>query len=387
MNFKNIFIILFVSFFFFYYTIVNSWFYKDTRVNFVWVSWKNIYLNSDKLNNSIIIFKSKDDISKYKIHSSCLVKTQYLFSKNELTFFSLNVLDKNCVNENFYLIDEKKYIITNTHFKLNLITDFDLYNKLTDYSDKLLANANQKYLSEKNKFKLFASLDNSSPNFDFIKKSRYYDEVDYLNTKIENIIIQRQNKYKIPINGYNLPDGKNLSKLPNSSRPYRANYTNAIHEWWDIDAPAWTEVIAIDDGIIIKIVWDFKFSDLLKLKKEGDLTLEDKIKNLDILRWNQIWLKTMKWDVIFYGHLDKVYDNIKIWDIVYKWQPLWQVWVSWVPDKNYTDYHLHFELRKNPYITSNAWNNSEFDYMNWDWYFKWKSFKYILENQYSIFTK
>jgi len=128
------------------------------------------------------------------------------------------------------LIDEKKYIITNTHFKLNLITDFDLYNKLTDYSDKLLANANQKYLSEKNKFKLFASLDNSSPNFDFIKKSRYYDEVDYLNTKIENIIIQRQNKYKIPINGYNLPDGKNLSKLPNSSRPYRANYTNAIHE-------------------------------------------------------------------------------------------------------------------------------------------------------------
>lgn len=385
MNFKSVFIVFFIVVLFFYYTIVNSWFYKNYEIDFFQVSSKNIYLDSEKLNNTIVVFKSKNDISNYKLYSICPLKSEFLYSKNWFNFFSLKILDKNCYNENFYLSDEKWNILTNTYFKLNLIKDFDLYNRFTDCNDDLLSKLNKKFLSEKNKFQLFASINNSNLNFDFIKKSRYYNEVEYNNEKIEEIIIKRQNKYLVPILWYKLPDGKNISKLPNSFRPYRASYTNAIHEWWDIDAPFGTKVISIDDGIIVKIVSDFKFWDLSKLKKDWNLTLKDKIKNLDILRWNQVWVKTMKWDVIFYSHLDKISENLKVGDVVKKWQILWTVWFSWVPDKNYTDYHLHFELRKNPYLIKNIWNNSEFDYMTWDWYFKWSTTKYILENQYKIF--
>lgn len=364
---------------------VYSSFYKDLNINFLWLSSKNIYLNSEKLNNSIIAFSSKDDISNYIFHSPCNIKTEFLYTINAKYFFNLEILEKNCSQENFYLKNEKWDILTNTHFKLNLIWDFDLYNKLTDYNDELLSQANKKYLSQKDKFKLFASIDDKNPNFDFVKKSRYYDELDYNNSKIEEIIIKRQNKYQIPVEWYSLPDGKNPSKLPNSARPYRASYTNAVHEWWDIDAPSWKEVVSIDDWIIVKVINDFQFEDLNNLKKDWNLSYEDKVKNLDILRWNQVWVKTMKWDVIFYSHLSEVYQNIQVWQIVEKWQPLGKIWISWVPDKNYSDYHLHFELRKNPYLKTNAGNNIEFDYMNWDWYFKWQSREYILKNQYTIF--
>ncbi len=385
MNLKNILVVFLFSSLFFYYTIVNSWFYKSVDVDFYKISSKNIYIDSEKLNNVIVIFKSVDDISKYKINSSCYINTEFLYKKDNYNFFSLSVLDKNCSNENFYLKDEKENVLTNTHFKLNLIKDFDLYNKLTDYNDFYLQKANKKFLLEKDKFKLFASIDNTNTNFEFLEKSRYYDEVDYNNSKVEEVIFKRLNKYLIPVEWYKLPDGKNPSKLPNSARPYRASYTDWVHEWWDIDAPLGQEVISIDDWIIVKVVRDFKFEDLKKVKYSEELTIQEKQKNLDILRWNQVWVKTMKWDVIFYGHLDKVYENIKVWDTIYKWQTLWQVWVSWVPDKNYTDYHLHFELRKNPYLSANAWNNSEYDYMNWERYFAGETSEFILKNQYNIF--
>ncbi len=387
MNFKNILIIFLLSWFFFYYTMVDSAFFKNVDIVFSGLSSKNIYLNSDKLNKNIIVFKSVDDISNYKISSICSTHTEFLYKKESLNFFSFSVLDKKCFNENFYLQNEKWDIFTNTHFKLNLISDFELYNKFTDIETKMLALLSSKYITEKNKFKLFASIDNTNPNFEYIKKSRHYDELEYNNSKINYIIEKRKKLYQIPISWYKLPDGKNPSKLPNSSRPYRASYTNAIHEWWDIDAPAGTKIVSIDDGIIVKIVKDFKFWDLSKMKKWDQITQKDKIMNLDILRWNQVWVKTMKWDVIFYSHLDKVNPDLQVWDTINRGQYIGTVWITWVPDKNYTDYHLHFELRKNPYKKENAWNNTLEDYMNWDWYFKWETKEYILQNQYKIFQK
>jgi hypothetical protein len=134
-------------------------------------------------------------------------------------------------------------------------------------------------------------------------------------------------------------------------------------------------------------VRDFQFSDLSKLKKGENISYYDKVNNLDILRWNQVWLKTMKWDVVFYAHLDEVYDDIQVWNIIPRWYPLWTVWKTWVPDKDYNDYHLHFELRKNPYSIKNAWKYSLYDYMTWDWYFKWDTRESIKQKQYTIFEK
>jgi len=52
-------------------------------------------------------------------------------------------------------------------------------------------------------------------------------------------------------------------------------------------------VIAIDDGIILRVVDGFLFEDLQKIKREN-LSHLDKLVNLDILRGNQVWLKTNK---------------------------------------------------------------------------------------------
>lgn len=372
--------------FFWYYTLVYSNFYKNNYINFLDVSFKNIYVNSDNLNSFMVYFNSTVDLSSYKIYSLCLNESSLFYSSENKYVFNVKILDKNCKNNNFYLQDNFWKILLNTHFNLNIISEFDLYNRYTDYSSEKLWKINKKIYSIKNKYKIFLNTDSKSENIDFIKKSMYYKELDYNQKIIENILFQRQFKYYIPVSGFKLPE-KNINKLPNWARPYRATYTNWVHEWWDIDAPLWQEVSSIDSWIIIKVVRDFKFSDLSKLKKSGNLSYNDKVNNLDILRWNQVWLKTMKWDVIFYAHLDKIYDDIQVWNIIPRWYPLWTVWKTWIPDKDYDDYHLHFELRKNPYILSKAWKYSLYDYMNWDWYFKGESREYIKQKQYTIFEE
>jgi len=146
---------------------------------------------------------------------------------------------------------------------------------------------------------LFADIsENNFINYDIIKRSRYNKELKHLNKIITDIVKKRKHKYKIPVPGYKLP--KYITKLPNSARNYRKDYTDGIHHGIDIDAPLWSRIVSIDDGIVIKVVKDFKFSDLNQIKRWKNLTYEQKLKNLDILRGNQVWIKTMKWDVVFF---------------------------------------------------------------------------------------
>jgi hypothetical protein len=42
--------------------------------------------------------------------------------------------------------------------------------------------------------------------------------------------------------------------------------------------------VALDNAIVLKVINNFKFSDLNNIKYSGNLSLEDKVKNLDILR-------------------------------------------------------------------------------------------------------
>lgn len=366
---------------------VYSSFYKNIDVVYSGASGKNIYLGSPILSKTIVVFESKEDISTYSIHSLCHTKTEFLYTLASKSFFSLQIDDKNCKNEYFYLKDTQGNVLSNTRFRLYLISDFDLYNKMSDYTDTLLSQASEKLLTQKQKLKLFASIDERHPNFEYVQKWRVYDETLYQNEKIKEILDKRKSKYVIPIVGKKLPDGKNISKFPNGGRPYRAHYTNAIHEGWDIDAPNGSEVIAIDDGIILKMVKNFTFSDLNKIKKWESLTQEDKLKNLDILRGNQVWIKTMKWDVIFYAHLSEVSDDLLVWQKINRGQYIGRTGITGVPDEDYKDYHLHFELKKNPYSKAKAGKNRELDYMWWDWYFKWKKVEYILEHQYNIFER
>jgi hypothetical protein len=117
--------------------------------------------------------------------------------------------------------------------------------------------------------------------------------------------------------------------------------------------------------------------------KRTNLTFDQKTINLDILRWNQVWLQTARWDVVFYAHLRNIPKNLKVGQIVEPWTIFGEIWISWVPDRHYKDYHLHFAIMKNPF--DNKKKHSFLDYMKWDWYFKWKSLEYVLENQKNIF--
>jgi hypothetical protein len=208
------------------------------------------------------------------------------------------------------------------------------------------------------------------------------EELKYLGDVFMDIETKRELKYLSPIKWTSVPTKSN--RLPNTWRPYRAGYTDWIHWWWDFYADFWETIQALDYGVVVRIVKDFKFSDLAKVKDSWEISETDKLWNLDILRWNQVWIKTMKWDVVFYAHLNEVFDNIKEGEIVFRWQPVWTVWITGVPDQNYTDYHVHVEVHKNPQTSHKKPYNFE-DYMAWPWYFKWEKEKYILEHQWEVF--
>jgi len=367
---------IFIAIWFFLYPNV----YSEDEINNIKVIWKDIFLDSDSLNNTIIWIKSTIDIRDYYFIWSCNSKTDFIWVKDNIYYFNLTINQKNCEKVNYYLRNNKKTYFDKV-IEVNYITDFELLSKYLDLkTEDLIKLKNDKKANIK-KLSLEWNLD-ISEIFDIFlsnKANLYHISM------IDDIIEKRKLKYTIPVYGRKLPVLRH--KLPNAPRPYRASYTYWIHEWWDIDTEFWEEVIAIDDWIIIRTVEWFLFEDLWKIVKWNNLSHTQKLLNLDILRWNQIWLKTMKWDVVFYGHLEDVYENIKPWVIVKRWQPLWTVGISWIPDKNYKDYHLHFELRKNPMDKSKAWNNTYLDYMNRDWYFNDKSIDYIRQNQYEIFSK
>lgn len=384
---KIVFIIIFILFFWWsWYTLVYWAFYKNNDIRFIDILTKKMYIDSEIWTHNQVVFSSEENLSQYQISTPCNIEQKVQKKENNLYIFDIIFKDTMCRNNHFYLKDSKWKVIVNTYFQLDIIGDYELYNYYTDLSNRDLEKILQTIKTNLPKYKIFSEVSDDIFDTKLWKwKKLFYYFQHHIKT-IENILAWRKNKYVVPIAGYKLPE-KNLNKLPNGLRPYRAGYTNTVHEWWDIDAPLWTPVRAIDDGYIIRVIDDFIFQDLSKINKSSGLSYEQKVKNLDILRWNQVWLKTMKGDIIFYSHLDTVFSDIKVGKFVSVWDILGTVGKSWVPDKNYTDYHLHFELRKNPYNKSEAWKYSLLNYMTWDWYFKNESRAHITQYQYTIFQE
>lgn len=384
MSKKHFFIVFLLSFCFFWYTISGLSFYRNSGIVYLGNSSWNIYLESQWVSQVIVLFASSFDISHYSISSNCETNTQFLSTKDGQTRFELS-LSKDCTNNQFYLQDGDGNIIVNTNFSLSFIRDFDLYNMYSDYSNLVLEHSKQVLQTKVDKLKVFSKANPKTAPLGYLKKYHESKEYEYQVEKIEEILEKRTNKYLIPIAWKSIPDEKHLSKFPNAHRPYRAWYTYGVHEGIDIDAPNNTPTLALDDGIIVRIVDGFVFEDLNALKRWSSLTHQDKLNNLDILRGNQVWLKTMKWDIAFYSHLSSIEPGLQVGDRVHRWDILWKTWITWVPDRDYSDYHLHLELKKNPYTQNKAGKNTFFDYMNWDWYFKWMSVKEILATQYDYF--
>lgn len=153
--------------------------------------------------------------------------------------------------------------------------------------------------------------------------------------------------------------------MPGARRPYRIATTDGIHHGWDILAPYGTPVRSLAKGTVINIISDWKWSDFRKLKR-GDLSFDDKLMNLNIYRGNQVWLQTEDGNVTFYSHLSKIEPDLAVGSEVGAGTLLGAVGISGVPDKNYRDIHLHFEIQKNPFAEGQK-NPTALDIMRWDY--------------------
>jgi hypothetical protein len=73
-----------------------------------------------------------------------------------------------------------------------------------------------------------------------------------------------------------------------------------------VDAPIGDIAQAMEDGVIVRIVDNFSWSDFDRIKRGKNLSYGAKTENLDILRGNQVWLKMTDGNVVFYAHLRNI---------------------------------------------------------------------------------
>lgn len=376
---------LFLTYFIVFITI-TSWvvtvFWTDlvfkAKIKKIETLGKNIFLDDKKLSSTYIFYTSLNDISKYELKSSCKISSKFSWKTWDKYSFKITYLD-NCFYGLTYLESPDSTVLRDSKIKLKVFNRSKLFDFYVDRNNSSLNSIKSNIESNILKLKK-QNFQNSLLN---LQIKRRILELEYHKNFLDEIFTSRNQKYISPVENYRISNEKN--KIPNAWRPYREHYTDWIHHWWDIMAPLWTNVIALDDWKIIRIVKDFSYNDLNKINRKTNLSLEDELNNLDILRWNQVWLKTSSWDVVFYSHLSEIKKNLKVWDIVNKSSFLWKIWNSWIPDRNYTKFHLHFSIQKNPYLKNKVWKYTFTDYMKWDWYFKWKSLKYVMENGKNVF--
>lgn len=344
----------------------------------------NIYLNDPLLSSTIVGYFSTYDIRDAEVFSNCNTDSEFLEKHEWVYYFRIGYIGDDCKNPNIVLKHQDQ-TLAQTQTKLKIVSKSGLFNVLSDNSSENIKNfyASLQKIIKKNTLYAHLKWQEIGEYIHYRKKQRIFQEAQYQADLAEFILSGRSKKYTSPVPGKTLSTA--YSKIPNAGRSYRADYTDGIHHGWDIAGDLWEDVVALDDGIIVRIVEGFQFSDLTKILKTPNLSEEEKLKNLDTLRWNQVWLKTTKGEVVFYSHLKDVYDTFAEGDMVKRGTPLGTIGVTWVPEVWYDDYHLHFAIHVNPYDRNLAGSYNLWDYMKWDWKFQWETFDYILQNQGELF--
>lgn len=105
---------------------------------------------------------------------------------------------------------------------------------------------------------------------------------------------------------------KERTDLPGSGRPYRKDTTDGIHHGWDLMAKVGTPVVALGDGVILRVVKGFAWRDFGSLVKSDALSSDQELSNLDVYRGNQVWLKTADGNVTFYSHLSQIAPDVAV---------------------------------------------------------------------------
>ncbi len=342
-----------------------------------------LFIWSKPLSATTLSLSSNVDLSNATLASSCDISSRLFSRELNIYTFVLRYNTPDCLSDIIVLKDTSGAIIENSQIKLNVYSDFELYDRFVDYSSPALEKILRSLKSKIKKTEIFVTATQAAgeSKLDFYAKKIRHFQYKYNADIIETILTYRQHKYIVPVEWKTI--STKLSHLPNALRPYRASYTDGIHHGWDVSGEKWEMTIALDNGIITRVVSDFTQKNFADIVYWDNLSEQQKLDNLDVLRGNQVWLKTMKGDVVFYSHLGDV--SVEVWDIVFAGAPIGTIDSTGVPGADYHDYHLHFPVHKNPYNSNRAGTYSYDEIMKWPWYFKGRSASYIREHQSDVF--
>ncbi len=351
---------------------------------------KNVLPGDSDLWSTMFIIRAPKVITNLSLSSSCEHTEKLIYKNTDLEAYNLYVLkislySSDCTNNTVFIKNEWEDVWL---YHLNIISRSEELEKTLDSSSENLT-AEIKSLTiflQDTTEKIIQKKDTSTLSAKISQIELWYNKkwIEHQKNIRETILQKRNNLTFIsPIQGKILPTRN--TKMPNSPRPFRADVTDGIHHGWDVDAPIGTPIRAVGDGIIIRVVNNFVWKDFDTITRKKYLTDYEKAKNLDILRWNQVWLKTMDGNVVFLAHLSEVTPWLQVGQQVNKWDNLGKVWISGVPDKWYTDSHVHFEVVLNPHTTQDIPAPIETMIM-WTYLGKWLSKSQVFALQDSLFS-
>ena len=198
---------------------------------------QNIFLDSNHLDSTIVVFQSDADISTASVTSNCAMKSKFLTSFKGLSFFEVDYSEaKDCKNGSIVLQMQGKKI-PNSLTTLNLTSQFQEYMLYLDYPSSSLKQLFENLEKQQKKYAIYKNYKGQdiARYFHFLQGQRKFYEVVEQKNLIERIITARNEKYTSPVPEKRVVE--KFTKIPNSGRPYRAGYTDGIHHGWDIDAP------------------------------------------------------------------------------------------------------------------------------------------------------
>jgi hypothetical protein len=237
----------------------------DAKISKIEKISNNIFIDSPNLRNNLIVYTSSTDLSWYGLRTWCKIDYKYITNKLDKYYFQVKY-DKSCLNPILFLENKNNWsILSSSKVRLNIFPKSKVFELFSDLDTNWLLKIKEKLenqIKEKEKLKLYG--------FVKIKNKRLIQENKYKLDIINEILFLRKQKYLTPVSWVKLP--LNYSKIPNSPRPYRASYTDWIHHWWDFDTEFRHDVRAIDSGVIVRVISDFKFSDLNKIKRSKNLS-------------------------------------------------------------------------------------------------------------------
>lgn len=357
----------------------------SNEIRYVSENSNNVFLDDSDLDSIYVVFQSNINISTAQIVSVCDISYSFKENYRNMYLFELDYSTAfDCKNGSFVLKLDNQ-IVANAAGQVWFVTSESFTYNMLDYDNNTLVgfiSGFTKNIAEKKIYKNYTGKQKIQ-YFSYLRGQREYLELEYRTKILKELIAWREMKYSSPVPGYSISEHPN--KIPNTPRPYRASYTDGIHRWWDIDSPFRSDTVALDDGYIVRIVSGFNDSDFSRIVYDTNISEQQELKNLDVLRGNQVWLKTMKGDVVFYSHLDEVVADLKEWEYVTRGKILGKTGASGVPEAGYNDFHLHFAIMKNPYDFDVAWTYDFGNYMAWDWATKWMSRSEVIKAQKWIF--